>query len=149
MEALSCRPFGFLEAFDPLYTPNTTDEASMRYTFRQQPEMGQWNLAQLANAMLMVNMLEQACPPPRHLRNASSFLLCSRAARAAADEVPSADKSCSGSCVLLVCWLVSKKQHPEETQHICFSAVGDLRPCPLRGLPSVLPSSQDKKVVRE
>ena len=65
--SLLCRPFGFLEAFDPLYTPNTTDEASMRYTFRQQPEMGQWNLAQLANAMLMVNMLEQARCSPRHL----------------------------------------------------------------------------------
>lgn len=57
--SLLCRPFGFLEAFDPNYTPNTTDEASMRYTFRNQPEIGQWNLAQLANAMLIADLFEQ------------------------------------------------------------------------------------------
>lgn len=46
--------------FDPNYTPNTTDEGSMRYTFRNQPEIGQWNLAQLANALLVADLVEQA-----------------------------------------------------------------------------------------
>ena len=55
-------PFGFLEVFDPNYTPNTTDELGMRYTFRQQPEIGQWNLAQLANAMLIGDLMEQVRP---------------------------------------------------------------------------------------
>ena len=48
-----------MEAFNPNYTPNTTDEAGMRYTFRNQPEVGQWNLAQLANAMLAADLFEQ------------------------------------------------------------------------------------------
>lgn len=59
MTCAQSRPFGFLEVFDPNYTPNTTDEASMRYTFRNQPEIGQWNLAQLANAMLIAGLFEQ------------------------------------------------------------------------------------------
>ena len=32
----------------------------MRYTFRNQPEIGQWNLAQLANSLLIADLVEQA-----------------------------------------------------------------------------------------
>ena len=60
-------PFGFLEAFDPEYTPNTTDEFGRRYTFQQQPEIGQENLAYLANAMLIGGLIEEVLPsPPSH-----------------------------------------------------------------------------------
>ena len=44
-------PYGWLEGFDPNWTPNTTDAATRRYRFGQQPAIAQWNLLQLANAI--------------------------------------------------------------------------------------------------
>ena len=44
-------PYGWLESFDPDWTPNTTDAATRRYRFGQQPAIAQWNLLQLANAV--------------------------------------------------------------------------------------------------
>jgi uncharacterized protein YdiU (UPF0061 family) len=44
-------PYGWLENYDPGWTPNTTDAAGRRYRFGQQPAICQWNLAQLANAI--------------------------------------------------------------------------------------------------
>jgi uncharacterized protein YdiU (UPF0061 family) len=44
-------PYGWLENYDPDWTPNTTDAAGRRYRFGQQPAIAQWNLAQLANAI--------------------------------------------------------------------------------------------------
>lgn len=40
-------PFGFLNKFDPHYTPNTYDEKK-RYTFSNQPHMAVWDLNSLA-----------------------------------------------------------------------------------------------------
>lgn len=44
-------PYGWLEDFDPDWTPNTTDSANRRYRFAHQPQIAQWNLGQLANAI--------------------------------------------------------------------------------------------------
>lgn len=44
-------PYGWLENFDPTWTPNTTDAAGRRYCFGNQPAIAHWNLAQLANAI--------------------------------------------------------------------------------------------------
>jgi uncharacterized protein YdiU (UPF0061 family) len=44
-------PYGWLEDFDPRWTPNTTDAAGRRYCFGNQPHIAQWNLIQLANAL--------------------------------------------------------------------------------------------------
>ena len=44
-------PYGWLEDYDPNWTPNTTDAATRRYRFGQQPQVAQWNLLQLANAI--------------------------------------------------------------------------------------------------
>ena len=44
-------PYGWLEDFDPDWTPNTTDAGGKRYRFGHQPHIGQWNLVQLANAI--------------------------------------------------------------------------------------------------
>ncbi len=44
-------PYGWLEDFDPGWTPNTTDAAGKRYRFGQQPQIALWNLVQLANAI--------------------------------------------------------------------------------------------------
>lgn len=44
-------PYGWLEDYDPNWTPNTTDANGKRYRFGNQPGIGQWNLAQLGNAL--------------------------------------------------------------------------------------------------
>ena len=44
-------PYGWLEDYDPNWTPNTTDAAGRRYRFAHQPAVAQWNLLQLANAI--------------------------------------------------------------------------------------------------
>jgi len=44
-------PYGWLEDYDPGWTPNTTDNQHKRYRYGAQPEIGLWNLWQLANAL--------------------------------------------------------------------------------------------------
>jgi len=44
-------PYGWLEDYDPYWTPNTTDAGGRRYAYGKQPEIAQWNLLQLANAI--------------------------------------------------------------------------------------------------
>ena len=44
-------PYGFLEGYDPEWTPNTTDAAGRRYAYGQQPQVALWNLARLAAAL--------------------------------------------------------------------------------------------------
>ncbi|MBO3098699.1 protein adenylyltransferase SelO [Gelidibacter pelagius] len=44
-------PYGWLEGFDFGWTPNTTDRQNKRYRYGNQPNMGLWNLYQLANAL--------------------------------------------------------------------------------------------------
>lgn len=44
-------PYGWLDDYDPDWTPNTTDAHGRRYRFGNQPAIAQWNLLQLANAI--------------------------------------------------------------------------------------------------
>jgi len=44
-------PYGWLEDYNPGWTPNTTDASGRRYCYGNQPGIAQWNLAQLANAL--------------------------------------------------------------------------------------------------
>jgi uncharacterized protein YdiU (UPF0061 family) len=53
-------PYGWLEPYDPDWTPNTTDAEGRRYAFGRQAHIGLWNLLQLANA---VYPLVQAVAP--------------------------------------------------------------------------------------
>ncbi len=45
-------PYGWVDDYDPGWTPNTTDAHSRRYVFGNQPQVAQWNLAQLARSIL-------------------------------------------------------------------------------------------------
>lgn len=47
-------PYGWLESYDPTWTPNTTDLPRRRYCFGQQPHVAQWNLLRLAEALATV-----------------------------------------------------------------------------------------------
>jgi uncharacterized protein YdiU (UPF0061 family) len=44
-------PYGWLEPYDPDWTPNTTDFGGRRYAFGQQPRVVLWNLMALAQAL--------------------------------------------------------------------------------------------------
>ena len=44
-------PYGWLDNFDPNWTPNTTDAQNARYRYGQQANIALWNLFQLANAI--------------------------------------------------------------------------------------------------
>lgn len=47
-------PYGWIDNFDPEWTPNTTDAGGRRYRFGHQPRIAHWNLWQLANAIYPV-----------------------------------------------------------------------------------------------
>ena len=45
-------PYGWLEDYNPGWTPNTTDSSTRRYRYGQQPQIAAWNLARLLEAMV-------------------------------------------------------------------------------------------------
>jgi uncharacterized protein YdiU (UPF0061 family) len=47
-------PYGWLEDYDPDWTPNTTDAQGRRYRFGHQANVALWNLVQLANALVLL-----------------------------------------------------------------------------------------------
>ncbi|MBL7048426.1 MAG: YdiU family protein [Nitrospira sp.] len=63
-------PYGWLEDYDPNWTPNTTDAEGRRYCFGNQPEIAQWNLLQLANAIYP--LIEDAKPLEDSIQNYSN-----------------------------------------------------------------------------
>src|SRR5690606_4540821 len=58
-------PYGWIDNFDPDWTPNTTDAGGRRYRFGHQARIAQWNLWQLANAIYPV--IQQVEPLERAL----------------------------------------------------------------------------------
>jgi len=44
-------PFGWIDDYNPHWTPNTTDAENGRYRFENQAQVALWNLVQLANAL--------------------------------------------------------------------------------------------------
>jgi serine/tyrosine/threonine adenylyltransferase len=44
-------PYGWLEDFDPNWTPNTTDRGGRRYRFAHQPGVALWNLVRFAESL--------------------------------------------------------------------------------------------------
>ena len=44
-------PYGWMDNYDPDWTPNTTDAGRRRYRFGAQPAIAHWNLIRLANAL--------------------------------------------------------------------------------------------------
>ncbi len=45
-------PYGWIDDYDPNWTPNTTDAQGRRYRFGAQPRVALWNLARLAEALI-------------------------------------------------------------------------------------------------
>lgn len=47
-------PYGWIDDYEPNWTPNTTDLPGKRYRFGNQPVIAQWNLLKLANALFAI-----------------------------------------------------------------------------------------------
>jgi uncharacterized protein YdiU (UPF0061 family) len=47
-------PYGWLEGYDPDWTPNTTDAGQRRYRYAQQPAVAAWSLTRLAEALFPI-----------------------------------------------------------------------------------------------
>ena len=52
-------PYGWLDAYLPHFTPNTSDRAG-RYAYAQQPHIAHWNLCRLAEALLPLDPRPEA-----------------------------------------------------------------------------------------
>lgn len=44
-------PYGWIDNFDPSWTPNTTDAQGRRYCYGRQPDIARWNMERLADAL--------------------------------------------------------------------------------------------------
>lgn len=64
-------PYGWLEDYDPTWTPNTTDAMGRRYCYGRQPQIAHWNLAQLANAL--ASLLDSPTPLAEALQAYSHY----------------------------------------------------------------------------
>jgi len=53
-------PYGWVDDYDPDWTPNTTDAQGRRYRFGTQPQVAYWNLTRLAQAL--APLLEDVAP---------------------------------------------------------------------------------------
>ena len=51
-ETIDYGPYGWLEGYDPGWTPNTTDAQGKRYRFGNQHQIAHWNLTRFASAVV-------------------------------------------------------------------------------------------------
>ena len=65
-------PYGWLENYDPNWTPNTTDATNRRYRFGQQIQIAHWNLGQLANAIYP--LIEEVEPLQEALKHYEEYV---------------------------------------------------------------------------
>jgi uncharacterized protein YdiU (UPF0061 family) len=90
-------PYGWLEGYDPEWTPNTTDAQHKRYGYGAQPNIGLWNLVRLANAIYP--LVGEAKPLEEALKvYGETFAQC-RAADMAAKLGFAAYKNCDGELI--------------------------------------------------
>lgn len=70
-------PYGWVDDYDPDWTPNTTDAQGRRYRFGTQPQLAYWNLGRLAQAL--APLFADATPLQQGLdRFRDTYLACDR-----------------------------------------------------------------------
>ncbi|MCC4587178.1 YdiU family protein [Xanthomonas sp. NCPPB 1067] len=70
-------PYGWVDDYDPDWTPNTTDAQGRRYRFGTQPQVAYWNLGRLAQAL--APLFADATPLQQGLdRFRDTYLACDR-----------------------------------------------------------------------
>ncbi len=71
-------PYGWIDNFDPDWTPNTTDAQGRRYRFGHQAQVAYWNLGKLANALAPLLPTHEILHAGLQ-RYAETFIACDRA----------------------------------------------------------------------
>ena len=116
-------PYGWIDDFDPDWTPNTTDAQGRRYRFGTQPQIAYWNLGCLARAL--APLFESHDPLHAGLqRYAETFV--------AADRENIARKLGLGACldedIALMQSLHALMRDAEIDMTLWFRALGDFDP---------------------
>ena len=116
-------PYGWIDNYDPDWTPNTTDAHGRRYRFGWQPKIGQWNLVRLAHALSP--LFASAEPLQAGLQRYAD-------ACTAADRDNSARKlglrECRDDDVELMQALLALLQTHEVDMTLCFRALAEVDP---------------------
>jgi len=115
-------PYGWIDDFDPDWTPNTTDAEGRRYRFGTQPQIAYWNLTRLAGALAPV--FEGVEPLQAGLeRYASAYRVAER--QNVADKLGLA--ACGDEDVALMQALYGLLREGEVDMTLFFRGLADLR----------------------
>ncbi len=116
-------PYGWIDAYDPDWTPNTTDAHGRRYRFGTQPQVAYWNLGCLASALAPLFADPQALHEGMQ-RYADAFVAADRANIAAKLGL----SSCDDEAVALMQALQRLLHEAEMDMTLFFRALSDADP---------------------
>ena len=116
-------PYGWIDDYDPDWTPNTTDAQGRRYRFGWQPRIAHWNLSRLAQALSP--LFAEIAPLQAGLdAYAETYARLDRDTIAAKLGLP----DCRDSDVELMQRLHGLLQAGEVDMTLCFRGLADLDP---------------------
>ncbi len=115
-------PYGWLEDFDPGWTPNTTDAGGKRYRYGNQPQIGQWNVGRLGGAL---HSLTQDAEPLQAIVDSYSERFADGWDRALANKLGLADTDVV-RCREVAAELLDLLPLTETDMTILFRTLGDI-----------------------